>query len=187
MFGGITIFNENLNLNIYKEILVLVMGPLTQVLFLTLVYYLYTLGLVNPLTYSKFKMINIILLKFNLLPILPLDGGKLLNNILDLILPYTISNKVSIILSFIFIPFIFTYDNKLIVILIVLNLTLNLITELNNINLKTNKLLLERKLKHIKFNKKKQYKSINKIKRNVTYYKTIDNRVVYDYEDEFIT
>ena len=40
MFGGVTTLNEDLNLNIYKEILLLIMGPITQILFVALLFIL---------------------------------------------------------------------------------------------------------------------------------------------------
>ena len=43
------------------------------------------------------------ILAFNLLPIYPLDGGKLLNIMLNNFMPYKISFKTSIIISYLFI------------------------------------------------------------------------------------
>ena len=107
MFGGVTTFNESLNVSIYKELLMLLMGPISQVLFWLLIFYLYRVNLVSSLTFNKICVINKVLLSFNLLPIIPLDGGKLLNNFLNLFLNYDISHKISIIISIISLPLIF--------------------------------------------------------------------------------
>ena len=187
MFGGVTIFNEDLNLNIFKELLVVVMGPVTQMLFYILVYYLYTKGFVNVNTIKKVSKINLLLLNFNLLPILPLDGGKILNNILDIILSYDLAHKVSLIVSFLALPLVFLFDNKLIIILVVISLLMRLFEEIRCHKFRINKLLLERKLKGIKFKKVREFEKLTKVKRNVTYYRFINGIKTYDYQYNFST
>lgn len=187
MFGGVTIFDEDLNLNIFKELLVVVMGPVVQMLFYMLVYYFYTKGFVSVSTMKKVSTINLILLEFNLLPILPLDGAKILNNILDLILSYDLAHKVSLAVSFLALPLVFLFDNKLIIILVVISLLLRLFEEINWHKFRINKLLLERKLKGIKFKKVREFESLTKVKRNVTYYRFINGIKTYDYQYNFST
>lgn len=187
MFGGVTIFDEDLNLNIFKELLVVVMGPVVQMLFYMLVYYLYTKGFVSVNTMKKVSTINLTLLEFNLLPILPLDGAKILNNILDLILSYDLAHKVSLAVSFLALPLVFLFDNKLIIILVVISLLLRLFEEINWHKFRINKLLLERKLKGIKFKKVREFESLTKVKRNVTYYRFINGIKTYDYQYNFST
>lgn len=187
MFGGVTIFDEDLNLNIFKELLVVVMGPVVQMLFYMIVYYLYTKGFVSVNTMKKVSTINLILLEFNLLPILPLDGGKILNNILDLILYYDLAHKVSLAISFLALPLVFLFDNKLIIILVVISLLVRLFEEINWHKFRINKLLLERKLKGIKFKKVREFESLTKVKRNVTYYRFINGIKTYDYQYNFST
>lgn len=187
MFGGVTIFDEDLNLNIFKELLVVVMGPVVQMLFYMLVYYFYTKGFVSVSTMKKVSTINLILLEFNLLPILPLDGAKILNNILDLILSYDLAHKVSLAVSFLALPLVFLFDNKLIIILVVISLLVRLFEEINWHKFRINKLLLERKLKGIKFKKIREFESLTKVKRNVTYYRFINGIKTYDYQYNFST
>lgn len=187
MFGGVTIFDEDLNLNIFKELLVVAMGPVVQMLFYMIVYYLYTKGFVSVNTMKKVSTINLILLEFNLLPILPLDGAKILNNILDLILSYDLAHKVSLAVSFLALPLVFLFDNKLIIILVVISLLVRLFEEINWHKFRINKLLLERKLKGIKFKKIREFESLTKVKRNVTYYRFINGIKTYDYQYNFST
>lgn len=187
MFGGVTIFDEDLNLNIFKELLVVVMGPVVQMLFYMIVYYFYTKGFVSVSTMKKVSTINLILLEFNLLPILPLDGAKILNNILDLILSYDLAHKVSLAVSFLALPLVFLFDNKLIIILVVISLLVRLFEEINWHKFRINKLLLERKLKGIKFKKVREFESLTKVKRNVTYYRFINGIKTYDYQYNFST
>lgn len=169
MFGGITVLNEDLNLDIKKETIMLIMGPITQMLFFILIYFLYKEGYVNSLTYTKIKTINNLLISFNLLPILPLDGGKLLNNILDLIFPYKLSHLISIIISIIFLPTILLIDNKLLSILLITFLSFKLYIEISNHKYILNKLILERNLKKYHYKKTKTITNIKKIKRGENY------------------
>lgn len=181
MFGGITILNEDLNLPIYKEVLFLVMGPLSQILFVLLIKLLYTIGYVNALTFDKIIIINKFLLTFNLLPILPLDGGKLVNNILDYFIPYKLSHKITIIISLLFIPFIFIINNKLLGIVLIIFLLYKIYLEINNNKHKLNKLLLERKLKLYKFKKLKRINTFEEVKRNENFYIIKNNKKIYDF------
>ena len=63
-FGGVTIFNEDLNRPMIEEALILICGPLLQIIF---VYFFRNNNIL--VNYSN------ILLLFNLLPIYPLDGS----------------------------------------------------------------------------------------------------------------
>lgn len=181
MFGGVTILNEDLNLPIYKEVLFLVMGPLSQILFVLLIKLLYTIGYVNALTFDKIIIINKFLLTFNLLPILPLDGGKLVNNILDYFISYKLSHKITIIISLLFIPFIFIINNKMLGIVLIIFLLYKIYLEINNNKHKLNKLLLERKLKLYKFKKLKRINTFEEVKRNENFYIIKNNKKIYDF------
>ena len=150
-------------------ILMLLMGPISQVLFWLLIFYLYRVNLVSSLTFNKICVINKVLLSFNLLPIIPLDGGKLLNNFLNLFLNYDISHKISIIISIISLPLIFLIFNKLISIFILVFLILNIIEEITTHKYKLYYIILDRKIHNIKFNKTKNITKINKIYRNKNY------------------
>ena len=168
MFGGVTILDEKLNLNIFKELIMVISGPLIQVLFFILICILYKNGYVSVNTYNNIKMINILLLSFNLLPILPLDGAKILNNILDLIIPYEKSHKITIIISIIFLPLVLFFDNKIFLIL-------QIIEEIKIHKYRLRKLLLERKLENIKFKKCKLIYKIKDVMRNKNFCIYVNN------------
>ena len=169
MFGGVTTLNEDLNLNIYKEILLLIMGPITQIIFVFIIFLLHKNNFIDTLTYTKIFNINMLLLKFNLLPILPLDGGKLINNLLDLIISYDLSHTISIIISFISLPLLFTFDNKLLIIILFTFLLLNLLNEISIHKYRLELLLLERKYKKFNFKKTIKINNTKNIMRNKNY------------------
>ena len=76
-FGGITILDCDLNISVKKELITLLGGIVFQLLFFLLICKLKSLGLITIRLFNIIKRINIILLSFNFLPILPLDGGKI--------------------------------------------------------------------------------------------------------------
>ena len=169
MFGGVTTLNEDLNLNIYKEILLLIMGPITQIIFVFIIFLLHKNNFIDTLTYTKFFNINMLLLKFNLLPILPLDGGKLVNNILDIFISYNLSHIISIIISFISLPFIFTFDNRLLIIVLFIFLLLNLFNEISSHKFRLELLWLERNYKKYNFKRTIRINNIKNVMRNKDY------------------
>ncbi len=71
-FGGMVEFEEKLNRPIYQELLIALAGPLTQILF-------------SQFYLSKF---HYPLLFFNLLPIYPLDGSKILFLLCNFLMGY---------------------------------------------------------------------------------------------------
>ena len=62
---------------------------------------LYKNSLLSTRNFELFKSYHYTLLFFNLMPIYPLDGGKLLNIIINYLLPYKKGNKLVIFISII--------------------------------------------------------------------------------------
>jgi len=172
-FGGITNYNCELNISIKKEFFCLIGGVLFQILFYILVIYLNNLDLLNASTYNKIHNIHIALLYFNFMPILPLDGGRIINIIFDKLFSYKLSYKLSILISIIFI-IIFIFNNiNIYGIILSIFLIKSIIIEIKSINIKYNKFLLERYLYKHEFNKLKIINNINNFKRD--YYHIINN------------
>lgn len=90
-FGGITIFHERLNRPLFEETLILLAGPLTQMIF----YFLVSYWIKSP----TFTYYHIIILLFNLLPIVPLDGAKALNLFCNHFWPFQKSYNITLIIS----------------------------------------------------------------------------------------
>ena len=61
-----------------KEILIISAGPLMHVLFPSLFQFCVAKGILSPSFASYLHTINASILLFNLLPIYPLDGGRLM-------------------------------------------------------------------------------------------------------------
>lgn len=80
-FGGITKVNKRLHTRIYKDILIALGGILFQILLFLIFYLLYKYNLIVTSSYKMFNQYNLSILLFNLLPLIPLDGSKLLFSI----------------------------------------------------------------------------------------------------------
>ena len=161
--GGVTIFNLPINISLKRELLILVMGPIFQILG-----YLFLKNIYNFITIYHYT-----LLIFNLLPLYPLDGGKILNIVFNYRFNYLNSFKIIYIVSIIVIIFLlvsnFFYFNLNLLIMTILMLS-KLINAYKNRNYYYQKLLLERYLYNYKFNRIKNITSINKFYRDRYHY-----------------
>ena len=135
-------------------------------MFCLLIFILYKNNYVTYHTYNIINNINKLLVSYNFLPILPFDGGKLLNIILDKIFPYKLSFKISIIISIIFTIIFLLLKRTYLGLLLTLFLIKCIILEINNLKYKYNKFLLERYLNDYNFKKIKIIKDINNLKRD---------------------
>lgn len=165
-FGGITIYNEDLNVNSNKELFVLLGGIIFQLLFFILLIILYNNLYITEHTFKIIKKINIILISFNFMPVIPLDGGKLTNIILDKLFSYRLSNIISIIISIVFICLFILKNKTIFGIILTLFLIKSIIIEITNLKYKYNKFLLERYINKYKFKKTIIVSNIYKMKRD---------------------
>ncbi len=157
-FGGYTLFEYDINTSFIKEFLLFLGGILFQMIFFLIAKQMLNNSLY---TYKLIKEINIRILLFNLIPIVPLDGGKVLNILLNKIFPFKTSHLISIYISYLFIIILLSYSFKnlnlflMIIILIILT-----ILETRKHKLIFNMFLIERYIKNI------NYKNINFINNN---------------------
>lgn len=124
-YGGKTILKDYLNRNIHQEFFVAAAGIIQQFLFYLVICKLHHLGWIRTYTMNLFTNYNQQIIFFNLLPIYPLDGGKLIHLLLCLYFPYYLASLLTSILSFILIIFIvilniyqYNYSNFMILILL---------------------------------------------------------------------
>lgn len=171
-FGGLTIFKEDINRPLKEEFVILILGPIFQIVFVNLyLHFFYS---------ANVEMINNALLFFNLLPIFPLDGSKLLNIVMNKITSFKKSHLISIYISFLFIIFIIIKTNFNLVLMIALLFTLiKVIDELKRKHEIFNRFLLERYMKKYNFKKQIVVKDLNEMKR--------DYRHIFKEENIYIT
>ena len=161
--GGISKFNMPLNINVYKEFIILIMGPIFQ----NIAYLILNLILDNNLVLRY----HIGILIFNLLPIYPLDGGKLLNLLFTNIIPYKLSYKITIIISYLMTITILFLNRQLSINMIITYIFLIFLIkkEENKSKHIYNKFLLERYLYNYNYSKNKI------IKKEKNFYRTKNN------------
>ena len=165
-FGCLTIFNEKINRPLIEEFIITISGPILQIIHMFFL---------DDTYYSK------LLLIFNLLPIYPLDGYKLLNIFLNKIFSFKLSHLISIYISFIV---IFLFKNNLVVIFVIFLLLLNIIKELLNHKYIFNKFILERKLYNFDFKKIKLVSNIKEFKKD--YKHVIKENGIYIKEKDYL-
>ncbi|MCL6605941.1 MAG: M50 family metallopeptidase [Paenibacillus sp.] len=87
-FGGVAVMEDHGKLTASREIGIALAGPLQNGLMILCAYILQSAGYENNAFLSYFISANMIIALFNLLPILPLDGGKILQACISLLVPY---------------------------------------------------------------------------------------------------
>lgn len=152
------------------------MGPLIQFIF-----YLISMNMNFFNHYQEIiKVYNYTILGFNLLPIYPLDGGKLVNILLSSKISFKKSLSVTLIISSITL-FIFTiyfiFNNFSLNIIIVISFLIYKISyEWKNKKYTMDKFLLERYLYKHSFKKRKEVNSIDEFMRNKNHIVKINNK-----------
>lgn len=160
--GGISKFNMPLNISSLKEFIILIAGPFFQVIA--------SLILIKVLPEEK-QLINLYhygILIFNLLPVYPLDGGKIVNLLFNVFLPYKLSLRLCIYLSYFIVLIILIFQKSITLNIIIMLMTMLILTtkEKRRINLLYNKFILERYLNNYQFRKSKLINSSNNFYRN---------------------
>lgn len=164
-FGGITIFNEHINRPMKEEFVITIMGPLFQIFIFFIIGYLFTY---NEIFYNYHYAI----LFFNLIPIYPLDGSKLINILFNKLSSFKKSHLFSVYLSYISLIIVFvllfSISLNLLFILVLLFLFLKVFDENKKHNYIFNKFLFERYLYKFNFHKRKVINEtkLNKMKRD---------------------
>lgn len=97
--GGIITYEGELDKPFKEELLISIAGVLFQTILILIILLLDNLIDINMKTIIMFKKYYISILLFNLLPIIPLDGSKIMNIIFNIFFSYKRSLKLSNLLS----------------------------------------------------------------------------------------
>ena len=100
-FGGVSYIKKKIHERIYRDILISLGGIIFQLILILIIFMLYKYNLVVERTYILFIKYNINIILFNLIPIIPLDGSKLLLAILSKFIAYKKSYHLMIIIGII--------------------------------------------------------------------------------------
>lgn len=77
-FGGVAEVDEHGNRSLREECMVVLAGPIQHLWLQGAAFLLYISNVIDVSDYQLFTFYNLSVLLFNLLPVWPLDGGKLL-------------------------------------------------------------------------------------------------------------
>ena len=164
-YGGFVKLNTRINTKIEDDLPVAISGIIMQSIYFGIIFFLYRNGIVREYIYSLFLLYHKSMLIFNLLPIYPLDGAKIVNLILSKYFSFNIANYISIVISLITVIFFLysdIYENNYSIILVIGVLMKNIYKFYKDISYIYNRFILERYL--FKFNYKKKVIIKNKDK-----------------------
>ena len=124
-FGGYIKTESLLNHSIIPSLLIACGGVLYLILLFLIVLLFYKYRLISITTYNIFLTSNFYLLVFNLLPLIPLDGSKIIHLLLESLFPYHLSyviyEIIGLISFFLFTIYLFPTKLNYIILLFFLN------------------------------------------------------------------
>ncbi|MCD4838704.1 site-2 protease family protein [Neobacillus sedimentimangrovi] len=100
-FGGVVEMDEHGNRPLKEEAIVVLAGPLQHVWLVAISYGLVTLNVMSGELFQLFLQYNLMIFIFNLFPVWPLDGGKLVLLLLSLKFPFLNAHQLTLIISII--------------------------------------------------------------------------------------
>lgn len=108
-FGGVAVMEDTGYLSAFREIVIALAGPFQNILLIVISWVLHMFGLWDGPFLLYFIEANLLIALFNLLPILPLDGGKISQSLCSIVLPYHAtllwSIRISLLFSFLVIVY----------------------------------------------------------------------------------
>lgn len=182
-FGGLIVFDEQIDKPLYQEFLITIFGPIFQwIIFLLILCfkkYLSNYFIDSLYNYHLYMFI------FNLLPIIPLDGSKILNILLNKLFSYKKSNLFLSITSILFlIGFIICFKNNYSYYFVISFLIYEIINFIKQRNFMFYRFVYEKYLYRNNYKKTILINNINKMKRNKKH--LIKNKNKYITEKEYI-
>ena len=184
-YGGITEFDTLVNTKIENDLLISISGIIFQSVYFYAILFLYRRGIIREYTYNLFSTYHNSMLSFNILPIIPLDGSKIINLILSKHLNLNFSNNLTVVISFVTLSMILIcgiYEKNYSMFMVVFVLLQNIWNYYKKIEYVYNKFILERYLYNIKYKNIKVIENKNKMYKNKTHLFKINNNLVEERE-----
>lgn len=166
-FGGVCTLDEKIDKPLKEEFFITIMGPVFQIITYIVCKYMYEKYLLSEYTFSLIKNYHYGILLFNLLPIVPLDGSKLLNIFLNKFINFRKSFTSTIYISIIvlIIGLFYVYNDASYYILIIF-LIYQIFINIKNKNFIYQRFILEKGLYPTEYSKYKKVKDVKNMYRN---------------------
>lgn len=180
-YGGMTKLHSMINRDINEELLVATAGIIWQYFFYLFIYFGYTKGFVREYTYNLYTLYNHQMIFFNLLPVYPLDGSKIINLLLEKYIPYHTANNITILISMITLLLLIilnTYQYNYSNLMIFFLLSIYLYQFYRKRKYFYHKFLLERYLYKIEYSKTKVISHIYDMYKNKSHLFRYENRYI---------
>ena len=167
-FGGLIKMDSYISEDIFEDILISIGGILFQLLLAVITQFLYKLDIIDFELFKFINLYNTLIISFNLLPINPLDGAKMVKLFEELFIPF----KKTFILSFVissctlFLFAIFKFDTMRDNLFIFIFLVYSILEEMKNRKYILNRFYIERMNRDFNFNKKIHIKSKDEMYKN---------------------
>lgn len=149
--GGLTIFKEDINRPLKEELMIVLAGPSIQILF-----YLLVCNIISDPVFGHYHTLTLL---FNLLPIVPLDGSKIINILMNYRYPFLKSYRLmlwlSIIMMLLLVVLLWYFPFNMMFILIIVFLGIEVIRSFKKQYYIFNRFLLERYQKRYFFHKRR--------------------------------
>ena len=152
-YGGMIKSSMLINTNSLKVLLISLGGIINQIILWLFIYIIFKFNILSGYYYEMFFKYNIYIIAFNLLPIYPLDGFKVLNSFFDLFFSFRKSIFFSLIINILFliIFILYLYIFKISNYVIIIFLLVNLFNYFREIKYMLNKFFVERIIYDIKY------------------------------------
>ena len=168
-YGGITRFDTLINTKIEKDLFIAISGVIVQSIYFYIIFFLYSKGIIREYIYNLFFIYHQSMLFFNLLPIIPLDGSKIVNLIFSKYLSLNLSNNLTVLVSFAALIVLLIsniYENNYSMVMVIFVLLQNIWDYYKKIEYIYNKFILERYLYNINYKSLKMINDKNKMYKN---------------------
>lgn len=184
-YGGITKLDTLINTNIEKDLFVSISGIIMQSIYFYILFLLYNNGIIREYIYHLFFIYHKSMFLFNMLPILPLDGSKIINLILSKYLNLNLANNLTVFISFTALIVLMVsnvFENNYSMLMVVGILLQNIWNYYKNIEYLYNRFTLERYLYNIRYKKLKVISDKNKMYKNKSHLFKINDILIEEKE-----
>lgn len=166
-FGGLTIYEDVIDKPLLEEFVVTIMGPIFQIIIYLIFAYLKNEYYISEYFFNFIRDYNYGILLLNLLPIVPLDGSKILNIMFNKFISFKKAYILTLYFSIItLIMFLFYIKNDSSYYMLIIFLVYEALIYFKYRKFIYNKFLLEKKLYKNNYKKIKKIKKLDSMQRN---------------------